>query len=629
MLQNIREGIQGPWAIGIVALIVVSFVFTGVGSYISSSNTTAVAIVNGEEIEASTLDTAYQNERSRLQSQYGEAVNSLFASESYINQFRADILERLINEKLVAQKASELGLRVSDVQIKQTIAQMPEFQTAGSFDNDQYTRALSRAGFTPSDFAEYMRAQMTQQQLDQALRGTGFSLSHQVSRILSLQEQTRDANTIEIDISQYQESITLSDEEIKAYYDNNLSSFDTEEQVKLAYITLSVSDLKPKFSASEEEIAQLYQDNIDAYTSTEVRSIAHILIESADDAKAAKAKAEEVLAKLSAGEDFAALAQSYSDDIVSAEVGGDLDQISRGDYSEAFEDAAFGLSEVGDTSDIVETEFGFHIIKLTELNPSVITPLQDVRAQLKQDVITDKATDEYFSLQNEMSRLAFEEPDSLEAVAQAVGRPIIETAFFEAGQLPPGVNYPQLNDIAFSSELIDERVNSELIELSNDLLMVARVAEHKPQRTRTLEEVTAQIESALKAEKAQAQALTYARDIQEAIFNNEDTSALLAQHDVSWTEHKGLTRNSTDVPREMLASIFTLSTNVESNTAVVSTLSGNVGIVQLTAVHLTTNFDEALVESTKQRIANAQTQQTYQNFVDALRASAEVEIIAQ
>lgn len=633
MLQNIREGIQGPWAIGIVAVIVVSFVFTGVGSYISSSNTTAVAIVNGEEIDASTLDIAYQNERARLEGQFGDAVNSLFASESYINQFRSDILDRLINDELVSQKAQSLGLRVSDEQIKQTIAQMPEFQVAGSFDNAMYTSSLARAGYSPSQFAEYMRKEMTRQQLQQALRGTGFSLSHQVQQLLSLQEQTRDAKIIEIDINKYQDSISLTDEEIKSYYESNLSDFDTEEQVKLAYVTLSVSDLMSKFEASDEEIEQSYQDNIAFYTSEEERRISHILIETINGEEEAQQKAEEVIEKLNAGEDFASLAEQYSDDIVSAEEGGDLGQIARGDYEGAIEDAAFALEAQGDVSGIVESEFGLHIIKLTDLSPAVVTPLAEVREELKEEIITNKATDEYFALQNEMSRLAFEEPDSLSAVAEAVNRPIIETPFFEAGQLPPGVNYPQLNDIAFSSELIDEQVNSELIELSDNVIMVTRVAEHKPQRTRALDEVKAQIESELKSNKAQDQAFEYAQSIQTALFNNEDTSALLDEHQVAWVEYSDVRRDSGELARELVETLFTLG--LDSNdaaslsTELVTLSNGNVGIVQLTAVKEVSDFTEEQTSASKNRIANAQTQQTYESFVNALRENAAIELIMQ
>ncbi len=629
MLQNIREGIQGPWAIGIVALIVVSFVFTGVGSYISSNNTNAVAIVNGEEIPAGTLDIAYNNERARLESQFGDAVNTMFASESYVTQFRNGILEQLIDDELVSQKAKTLGLRVGDSEIKKAIATLPEFQVAGGFDNTMYLSTLSRAGYTPSEFAEYMRDQMTRQQLVQAINGSSFSLQHQVSNMLALQGQTRDAKSLQIDVAKYQESIELTSDDIQAYYDANLSNFDTQEQVKLAYVTLSVSDLSPLVTVSQEEIAQYYSDNAALYTTEETRRVAHILFESSEDLDAARVKAEAVLLKVQAGSDFAVLAEENSDDIVSAEEGGDLGEISRADYEGAFGDAAYALAKVGDVSEIVVTDFGLHIIKLTEYTPAVVSPLAQASINIESDLRLSKATDDFFALQQDMARLAFEEPDSLESVAEATNRPIIETNFFEENRLPAGVNYPQLADVAFSNELVNDEVNSDLLELSDELVMVTRVAEHKPKRTRALDEVKVQIESLLKTQKAQEQALVYAQEIQTAMFNNLDITELLAQQSLTWTTHAALARASNELPLAMVEAIFELGPVDGANSKVVSVNDSSVGLVMLSAVNAAADDDESMQTSIEQRLASRQGQQTYQNFVSALREGAEVQLVSQ
>lgn len=631
MLQNIREGIQGPWAIGIIALIVVSFVFTGVGSYISSNNTSAVAVVNGEEITASALENAYQNERGRLESQFGDAISSLFASESYVTQFRSDLLERLIGEKLVSQKASELGLRVSDEQIRDAIRAMPEFQVAGNFDNTIYLSAINRAGYTPSGFAELMRGQMTRQQLVQAINGTNFGMDYQVAKVLLLENQTRTAKSIEIDLAKYKDSVEVSEDEIQAYYDQNLSNFDTMEQVKLAYVSLSIADLESRVEVSSEEIKQYYQDNIKVYTTDEVKTVSHILFEIEDDAQATMAEAEQVLDRLNSGEDFAKVAEDVSDDLLSAEVGGDLGEVTAEDYPGAFGEAIQALANVGQLSNIVESEFGLHIIKLTGFTPSKIIELSEVEQQIEQELRINKATDEYFVLQQDMAQLAFEQPDSLEAVAKAVDKPIIESGFFEPGRLPAGLNYPQIADIAFSSQLVDAGFNSDLLELSNDTVMVVRVAQYNPQTTRSLEEVSEQIKRQLKSDKAQQQALEYAQSIQIAIYEDQDVTELLAQHDIVWETHEGILRSTNSLPLDMVNAIFQLSPAQGMNSSVVTLGNGNIGVVQLLEVQEVDGVDISSTQANtiKQRITGLTAQQTYQNFVNALRSDAKIQIVSQ
>ncbi|MGK0372249.1 MAG: peptidyl-prolyl cis-trans isomerase D, partial [Glaciecola sp.] len=429
--------------------------------------------------------------------------------------------------------------------------------------------------------------------------------------------------------AKYQESIELTSDDIQAYYDANLSNFDTQEQVKLAYVTLSVSDLSPLVTVSQEEIAQYYSDNAALYTTEETRRVAHILFESSEDLDAARVKAEAVLLKVQAGSDFAVLAEENSDDIVSAEEGGDLGEISRADYEGAFGDAAYALAKVGDVSEIVVTDFGLHIIKLTEYTPAVVSPLAQASINIESDLRLSKATDDFFALQQDMARLAFEEPDSLESVAEATNRPIIETNFFEENRLPAGVNYPQLADVAFSNELVNDEVNSDLLELSDELVMVTRVAEHKPKRTRALDEVKVQIESLLKTQKAQEQALVYAQEIQTAMFNNLDITELLAQQSLTWTTHAALARASNELPLAMVEAIFELGPVDGANSKVVSVNDSSVGLVMLSAVNAAADDDESMQTSIEQRLASRQGQQTYQNFVSALREGAEVQLVSQ
>ncbi|WP_218311901.1 SurA N-terminal domain-containing protein [Alteromonas antoniana] len=626
MLERIREGSQGPWAMIVIGLIVLSFVFAGVGSYLTSSGSNAAATVNGEEISAQELERAYQNQRQRMESQYGEGIASLFSSESYLQDFRRNVLDRLIAEKLIQQKAAEMGLRVSDKQIREAVATMPEFQFDGKFDNERFKAILGQNGYQVADFLSMMRTQMTQSQLAAALNSSEFALPGEVKRAYDLQQQTRDAKTVLVSAEAFASDITVSDEEIQAYYDENITAFDTDERVNIAYILLNAEDLKADVEVSDEEVQTYYNNNMGAYRTDEERRVSHILIEAGDDADAARQKAEEVLEKVNSGEDFAELAETYSDDTFSAENGGDLDFISPDMMDPAFDEAAFALQNVGDVSDVVESEFGFHIIKLTDIKSEQVTPLAEVESDIRDRLASDKAMERFYELQTAMAEVAFERPDSLDDVAAAVNGTIQETGFYSRNTAPVPLDSANAIDVAFSAELIEDRVNSDIVELSENTVAVMRVREHQPQRTQALEEVKEGIVATVQAEKAQQRAQSWAQDVVASLNEGNDVTAMLDEYDLAWESHDGVTRNGGQLPRGMADALFRLSPESGSNTEVTSLASGDVGIVQLLAV----NSGEALADEQRtqlqQQLAQMYSQSMYQTYIDALREQAEVTI---
>lgn len=625
MLENIREGLKGPWAIIIVALIVISFVFTGVGSYLGSNVSDAVAIVNDEEIGQQQLEIAVSNERNRMESQFGEAVSTLFESDEYFAEFRQGILERIINEKLIAQKANELGLRVSDAQVKEAILQFPQFQVAGQFSNEVYQSSIRRAGYNADQFAEFMRVQMTQEQLTQALLGSSISSTKAVESVLALQQQSRDARYVEIPADKYLEEVVVEETQIQDFYAQNIHRYDTEERVKLSFIDLSVDNLMANVDVIESDIESYYQENLAFYKTDEKREVAHILFETSEED--ATTEAQDVLQQLKDGADFAALALEVSDDTVSAEEGGNLGQIDEGDFDPAFSEAVFGLQAVGDISDVVETEFGLHIIKLTSLTPEVITPLAEIREEIIENIKRDKATDEFFALQTEMENIAFESIDSLDDIASLINRPVLETDFFTKSNYPASVNYPQVQNVAFSEELVVEGVNSEVLTIDNDTVMVIRVAGHEPQRTKGIEEVRGDIEQELKTDAAQQLALTWAQSLQEVLSNESDINLKLQEKSLEWQRFDALTRFSTDVPRNVISDLFALSGSPDNRSSVVSLFNGNVGLVVLDAVNEVSDITEDDVNALTPRLANQQAQRTFENFVSSLRDEAQIQLV--
>ena len=610
----------------IIALIVLSFVFAGVSSYVSSSGSSAAAEVNGEPISQQDVERAYQAQRARLEAQFGEGISALFSDENYLRDFRMNVLDRLIADTLIEQKAKELGMRVSDKQIRDAITAMPEFQTEGSFDNERYLMLLRQNGFQPSDFRDYMRQQMTREQLSRAVQASDFSLPEEVNLAHRLQGQTRNADYLIVDSAPFAASVELSDEEVQAFYDENISRFDTQEKVNLAYVTLAVEDLKADVSVSEEEIEQEYQDNIALYKTTEERRVSHILIEFGDDKDAAKEKAESLLAEVDQGADFADLAEANSADTFSAENGGDLDFITAGMMDPSFDEAAFAISNVGETSEVIETEFGYHIIKLTDMKPVETTPLAEVRDEIEAQLLTDKATDEFFALQSEMANLAFEVPDTLEDVAGAVNGKIKETGLVTASAVPAALNVPAVTSKMFDPDFIAEGLNSDVIELSNDEVVVIRVIGHEPQRTQALDEVRTQILAQLRARKAQEAAAEWADNVVEQVQAGESPELTIGDVTLEWQSKEAIARNSTELPRNLVDTVFTLSTEEGNNLEVAKLGSGDVGVVRLTAVNMPEALGEEELDSLNQQLMTNYSQANYQSFVDSLRSAADVTV---
>ena len=623
MLERIREGSQGPWAMGILGLVILSFVFAGVGSYINSSASGAAANVNGEEIGLDELERAYQNERSRMESQFGDAFATLASDAAYLQNFRQGILDRLIGEKLLDQAAQEFGLRVSDEQIKLAIVGMQEFQIDGKFDNDRYLALLRQAGFQTNNFRDYMRVDMVRRQLSQSLMGTEFVLVGEAKAAYLMQQQTRDIRYLNISASKFVDQVNISDDEILDFYQSNISQFDTQQKVRLSYVELVLDDLLSSIVVMDDELTEYYQQNLFDYRTDEERQAAHILFESADENEAIANQAEEVLAKLQAGENFAELAKTFSSDTFSAENGGDLGWFGKGIMDPAFEDAAFALVNKGDVSGVVKSDFGYHIIKLTDVKPEQVNSFENVKQEITLKVKTLKAEERFYEISQRISEVAFEVPDNLDEVADLAGKSISTTDLFSRANAPDVVSNPNVLSSAFSFELIEDAVNSEVIELGRNHIIVVRVAEHEPERTKTIEEVKEQIQQTLDTQSAQQAARDWALELKEALENNEDVNPKLAALELSWEEKQAVTRNDSALSQTIVDALFKLSAK---DTSVVDLITGDISLVQLTQVNSAAEANSQQLTSLQNRLASSKSQMMYGAVIESLKAQADIEI---
>ena len=623
MLERIREGSQGPWAMGILVLIIFSFVFAGVGSYINSSASGAAANVNGEEIGLDELERAYQNERARMESQFGDAFAALASDTTYLQNFRQGILDRLVGEKLLDQAAQELGLRVSDEQIKLAIVAMQEFQVDGKFDNDRYLAILRQAGFQTNNFRDYMRVDMVRRQLSQSLMGTEFALSSETEAAYLMQQQTRDIRYLNVPAAKFSEKVDISDDKISTYYQSNITQFDTEQKVSLSYVELMLDDLLPTVVVNDDELEEYYQQNINDYSTYEERQAAHILFESEVQDDAILANAEEVLAKIQSGEDFSDLAKTFSSDTFSAENGGDLGWFAKGIMDPAFEDAAFTLANKNDVSGVIKSEFGYHIIKLTDIKPKQVKDFENVKDEITLKVKTFKAENLFYEISQRVAEVAFEMPENIDEVADVAGKSIITTGLFSRSEAPKAVSNPIILASAFSFELIEDAVNSEVLELGSNHIMVVRVAEHMPERTKALVEVYEQIKQTLSARAAQQAARDWALEIKTDLSASADVNAKLDELELNWEEKQGVARNDTTLSQTLVDALFKLSA---ADTSVVDLVTGDIGLVQLTQVNTASEANNQQLSSLNSRLSSDKSQKLYSTVIDSLKAQADIEI---
>ena len=627
MLEDIRESSQGLTAKIILGLIILTFAVAGIGSYTNSVDT-SVATVNGEKITQQEFDKAYQAQRNRMAQQFGEMFETLSNDSAYMANFRQGVLDNLINEKLIDQNAQDLAIRVSDERLKETIRKMPEFQIDGVFDNNRYLAIINQAGFyQSSNFRDYLRVEMTRRQLSQALVATEFNLPYQETLQQNLQNQTRDIRYATISSKLFEPGIDVSEEEIKNYYQANQVRFENKEKVKVNYIRLSVEDIAKTIEVSDEEVAAYYQDNIASYTQPEQRRISHILIEATEDDSdseaTAKAQIESILARLIQGEDFAELAKELSNDTFSGENGGDLEYLELGVMEQAFDDAALALTNVGDITEIVKTSFGYHIIKLTELKPEVIQSLAEVKSELIEKVSNEKAQDKFYLQTQEMARVSFEFPDSLDDAANAVQANVETSSWLShSGNAAPFDN-DKVIEAAFSDLVLQDNMNSDVIEVSDSVSVVLRLNSYQEANVKPLSEVEGQIKSMLVSQKATEKAQQTIDELLVQYKAGNDISELLTKNYASFTTKKNVARYSADIDQSITREAFVLPHPTEGALSVstVALSNGDLALIEVQAVNVNT-------ESVNPQLAQQQTSQlaqsAYKSYVDALKIGAKI-----
>lgn len=527
MLQTIRDNVQGWAAKIIIAIIIVPFALFGIDSLFGANPNPPVAEINGEEISEMELQRAMALQKRRLLNIMGQNIDPSILEDSVLRQ---PSLNALIEQKLLLQSAGERGLAISDTQLNQAIVQMPQFQVDGQFSNERYQQMLRVQGYTSSFFKELLASELLLNQLQSGVAGSAFVTPKELAQAARLLEEKRSFNYLEVPLSRFEASVDVSEAELQAYYDENKSQYVTQEKVKLNYIDLHLEDFFQP--VDEQTIRAEYEREIAAIERETSRRAAHILLETNADRnlEQARSEAKALVQQLEQGADFAELARSQSDDIGSAEAGGDLGYTAGDAFPEAFEDALASLEE-GEVSEPVVTDAGVHVIKLLEVSRTEVPEFEQRREDIARRLQEQNAQPLLLKKAEALRDLVFNAED-LEGPAEELSLSLSQTDWLSRDS--EWLSTAPMRDAAFSDELTEQGLNSEVFELSNQHYRVVRVDQYQSPQQQPLAEVADSIEAVLKQSKAAKQAREFALQLQAELNDGAQVDALAEQHDLDW-----------------------------------------------------------------------------------------------
>ncbi|QUX91450.1 peptidylprolyl isomerase [Marinomonas sp. A3A] len=533
MLQDIRDKSQGIVVKIIVGFIVVTFALFGVDALVTSFNSSdTVAEVDGVDITRTQMLQGAETQRRQLISMMGGQVNPALLEDNLL-QRRA--LDELVQRVVLANQAKGLGLGVSDAQVNAYLLQAEQFQTNGQFDQNKYLNFIRSLGFTPLAFKERIKQDVLIQQPRNAIAGSEFVLPYQVDSVSKLQAQERTYDYVSFSLADESENTSVSDDELQAYYEANKENFKTPEQVKVNYVVISSSDFKKKVKVTDAELQDAYQASISALAQEE-RSASHILIDTSDRSDAdAQKRLEEVQAKLKSGAKFADLAAEYSDDIGSKNDGGNLGYVEKGTIDQAFDDALFSMKK-GEIKS-VKTQFGYHLIELDDITKPDVPSFASRKSELEQQLLESKARDALLTAHEDITDLAYAS-DKLDALAKEYGVDVLQSAYFSRdGGSDEVTSNPAVIAAAFGAPVLEDGQNSNLVELSDDQVVVLHLNDHKPEAFQSYEETKEQVASIVvqnkaveslraKAEKAKSASGTKWTSVKDAKRGQDEMTSL-------------------------------------------------------------------------------------------------------
>lgn len=583
MLTEIRDRSTGAFAWFIAALIIIPMAFFGVSQYASTEARPTVVEIGDQKI----TQQDYQARLTAAQNQARER-NPSFASGEFLNSevFKKQVLQGMIQNSLADHVANEYDYRVSEAQVDKIIRETPNFQTDGKFDQSIYDAFT--AGRGPNGSAQIksdIRANYRSQQVVSGYQESALVLPNEVRELLEIQAEKRTFDLITIKQSDFNDSVIVSDEDIADYYQANLDLFMLPDRTSISYIELDKAKTAAEITVDDSIVRANYDDYVSSFLADETRLTSHILLnidaDNSDDQQLSKA--QDLIKQLNGGADFATLAKENSQDAGTAVNGGSLGDVERDQMVPEFDQATFALAE-GEISTPIKTQFGYHIIKVEKINATAPESFDELRFQLEQEERERLADEQIIEQAEQLRNVLFEKPESLQAAADELSLTIRTTGLFSRAEGTGVASSDVVRAAAFNESVLNDDVNSELVETANGVFLALRKLDFAPAEPKKLPVVSDEIKSTLTAQRASEAAKLAGDSILDRVKN--DWSAVAVDESVESTSY---TVSMIDTDRKVSTDVMqqVVKMRLDNGAALVNTFTdsqGDFNIVRLNTI---------------------------------------------
>ncbi|MGK0297462.1 MAG: peptidyl-prolyl cis-trans isomerase D [Gammaproteobacteria bacterium] len=625
MLQAIRSIFTGWMAVLFVGLLIIPFAFWGIDSYFNNAANISAANVNSVNITLAEYQKSFQNIRRQLQN----ISPALAEQNDFIQQ---QTLDKLVERILLMEIKGELGLRVSEDQIRSAIYEIPAFNNPEGFAPVAYQNYLLSSGYTPTLFEAELREDMSLEQLQAGILATTIVTPDELKRIVAFEKQTRDIQYTTISYDSFREQMEVSNSEIQTYYDDHTSDFTSPEQVNLSYLLLSIDSVAQEVDATEEDILAYFENFRQNYSVAERRKVRQILIYAEGDENMENAaNVADQIYELIANSDssFEDAQNQFDSDEITVEAS-DFGFLNEGVLDTEIDEVVFS-AEIGVVSRPILSEYGYQIVVVDEATGGDSPTFDQVSVEVETDYRRELAEKKFFQLYDELAVLTFEHPESLELASESLGLPVLESGLMsQLGGSNSLLSNQKVIAAAFSDEVLIMGNNSDLIELDSDRIVVIRVQEHNQQQVLPLSEVRETIEARLLFEKGSEKTQSVGQEIIAKLEQNIDPAALAMEYSIIWAERNGVRRDNTELDRNIIETVFNSGRPQNGNSVVAGSqlIQGDYAVVRVNTV---TNVEsdsisEEDIVTVKNRVSQNRASKTWSSIISDLRTDASIEI---